>query len=394
MLLNEVSFLEIHLSEMKTRFYETGTLEKEVPILAKGDSKEWGGTPAGLYKLKSKNWLAFSSISEVYMPYSLHFYGTYYIHGEPYYPGGKPLVSEFSGGCIRLLDPDAKTIYKSTEKGIPVLVIDKENDNYKYQITRPAQKEPEVSANNYLVADLDSGFVFMEKNPQVEAPIASLTKLMTAIVVTENIDRRRSILVQPWMLVAYGSTQGLETGKEFRLVELLYPLLIESSNDAAEVLSYFLGRKKTIRLMNEKTKAILMEKTSFIDPSGLDAENVSTAQDLFYLVRYILNNRTPLLKISRGERVISFGKVRFDLKNLKNKNIFAEHPNFIGGKTGLIAVSKYVGLFIFSFPLETNNGIELERKIVIILLGSPTFGDLEKDAQNILNWLKENYFST
>ncbi|GAG83181.1 unnamed protein product, partial [marine sediment metagenome] len=53
LLLDEVSFLEIHLSEMKTRFYETGTLEKEVPILAKGDSQEWGGTPAGLYKLKS-----------------------------------------------------------------------------------------------------------------------------------------------------------------------------------------------------------------------------------------------------------------------------------------------------------------------------------------------------
>ncbi|GAG91729.1 unnamed protein product [marine sediment metagenome] len=146
--------------------------------------------------------------------------------------------------------------------------------------------------------------------------------------------------------------------------------------------------------MNEKAKAILMEKTSFIDPSGLGAENISTAQDLFYLARYILNAHIPFLKISRGEKVTSFGKVRFDLENLKNKNIFAEHSNFIGGKTGLIAVSDYVGLFIFRFPLETDNGIELERKIVIILLGSPTFGDLEKDAQNILNWLKENYFST
>ena len=393
LLLNEVSFLEIHLSDMKTRFYETGVLEKEVPILTKGDSKKWGGTPAGLYELKSKSWLAFSSISEVYMPYSLGFYGAYYIHGEPYYPGGRPVISKFSSGCIRLLDPDAKTIYKLMEKGMPVLVIDKENDDYEYQTTHPAEKEPDISANNYLVADLDSGFVFIEKNPQVEAPIASLTKLMTATVVIENYDQRKSILVQPWMLTTYGSTQGLETGKEFRMGELLYPLLIESSNDASEVLSYFLGREKTIGLMNEKTKSILMEKTSFIDPSGLDAENVSTAQDLFYLARYILNNRIPLLKISRGERVTSFGKVYFDLESLKNKNIFFKHPNFVGGKTGLTAASEHMGLFIFRFPLETDNGIEMERKIAIILLGSPTSGNLEKDTQNILNWLKENYFS-
>jgi len=394
LLLDEVSFLEVHLSQMKTIFYKTGVLEKEVPILIKGDSSGWGGTPAGLYELKSKNWLAFSSISEVYMPYSLGFYGAYYIHGEPYYPGGRPVASKFSNGCIRLLDPDAKTIYKLVKKGMPVLVIDKENDDYEYQTTRPVQKEPEISANNYLVADLDSGFVFMEKNPQAKAPIASLTKLMTAIVVTENYDQRKSILVQPWMLTAYGSTKGLGAGKKFRLTELLYPLLVESSNDASEVLSYFLGREKTIRLMNEKTKPILMEKTSFIDPSGLDAENVSTAQDLFYLAKYILNNRIPLLKISRGERVTSFGKVHFDLKSLENKNIFFEHPDFIGGKTGLIAVSEYVGLFVFRFPLETNDDIEPERKIVIILLGSPTSDDLEKDAQNILNWLKENYFSS
>lgn len=379
LLLNEVSFLEIHLSDMKIRIYKMGILEKEAPILAKGDEQEWGGTPAGLYKLMDKNRLAFSSISKVYMPYSLHFYGTYYIHGEPYYPGGEPLISDISGGCIRLSNRNAKIIYEGTEKGMPVLVIDKENDDYKYQTTRPAQKEPEVSAKNYLAADLDSGFVFMEKNPQAEVPIASLTKLMTAIVVSESINRRRSILVKSWMLEAYGSTQGLEAGEWFRFVELLYPLLIESSNDAAEVLTYFLGREKTIRLMNEKTKAILMEKTSFIDPSGLGAENVSTAQDLFYLARYVLNTRFPFLKISKGEKVVSFGEVRFDVQNLKNKNIFAENPDFIGGKTGFITASKYVGLFIFEIE---------ERKIAIILLGSPTLNDLEKDAQNILNWLK------
>jgi len=207
---------------------------------------------------------------------------------------------------------------------------------------------------------------------------------MTAIVVAENVDLRKSILVKPEMLEAYGSTRGLEVGKSFRVVELFYPLLISSSNDAAEVLSGFLGRTKTIKMMNEKAKAILMKDTEFTDPHGLDPKNVSTARDLFQLARYITETRPPFWEITKGKEVWSFGKVRFDIKELWNKNVFINDPNFVGGKTGFLAQSKYNALFIFKFLTKDKK----KRNIVVILLGSD---DVQIDTQKIYRWLLENY---
>lgn len=385
MILKEDDFLEINLPEMKVRIFKKGILEKEVPIVKKGEVQEWGGSAAGLYKIMSGNKLSFSLIAEVYMPYALRYYGKYYIHGEPYYPGGGKTQYDISGGCISLKDEDAKAIYELTEINMPVLVIDKARDNYKYEIKKIADF-PELSAKSYLVADLDSGYVFAEKNSKSQLSLASITKLVTAIVVAENVDLKKSIWIQKEMLDAgYGSTKGLETGKSFRVVELFYPLLIESSNDAAEALSYFLGRKKTIQLMNEKAKSILMENTNLVDPSGFEPESVSTAQDLFYLARYVLNVRPLFLEISKGKKVLSFGEINFDIEEFWNKNIFINDPTFLGGKTGYTKSAKQTALFIFRFLDKDNT----EHNIAIILLGSD---NIETDAQKIYIWLQNNYF--
>lgn len=377
------SFLEINISDMKVKLYQEGRLVKEAPVLAVGDPQNWGGSAVGLYKIISRNELSYSIVSDVYMPYALHYYGKYYLHGEPYYPGGRKLISSVSGGCIRLSDKDAKDIYELTELALPVLVIDKEKDYYQFA-NKKLSDFPEISARSYLAADLDSGFIFAKKNSKEQLSIASLTKLMTALVVAENVDLRKSVLIKPEALEAFGSTKGLETGKRFRVVELFYPLLIESSNDAGEALSYFLGRERTIEMMNQKAKAILMEDTKFVDPHGLGLENVSTAQDLFQLARYIFNNRPPLFKITKGEKVRSFGEVRFDIKELWNKNVFTNDPNFVGGKTGYTVPAENTALFIFKF-LTADKKI---RNIAIILLGSE---DEKVDTQKIYQWLSENY---
>jgi D-alanyl-D-alanine carboxypeptidase/L,D-transpeptidase catalytic domain len=377
--LEKKDFLEANLDEMKIRLFRQGEVVKEVPMLAKGDNEGWGGSAAGLYSITSGYQLSYSNIAQVYMPYALHYYGKYYIHGEPYYPSGEKLDSQFSGGCLRLNDEDAQSIFELSDLNMPVLVIDKEKDYTNY---KPALKKPKISAQSFLVADLDSGFVFAEKNSSDVMPIASLTKLMTAVVAAENIDLSRSVLIDQNIVDSgYGSTDGLEPGQRFRIVELFYPLLIESSNDSAYALTKLLGYDKTINLMNEKAKSILMENTEFVEPSGYNPANVSTAKDLFYLARYILNNRYPILEITKGNKVTSFGPVSFDIKNLWNKNLFIEDQTFIGGKTGYIKESKNTGLFIFDFA---------GRKIAFAFLDS---SDLKLDTQKLYIWLQNTYFN-
>ncbi len=372
---------------MAIRLYEQGVLIQEVPIVTKGDIKHWGGSAAGLYDVAAKYRVSYSVASKVYMPYAVHYYGKYYIHGEPYYPSGQKLDSPVSGGCLRLKNDDAAIVHNFAEKGMPVIVIDKDNDDFQY----PEIEEtdfPQLSAHSYLIADLSSGYVFRKKNAQVQLPIASLTKLMTALVVAEHIDLTKSLLIQEAMLEAYGCSEVIQKGERLRVIELFYPLLVESCNDAAEALSYFLGRERITELMEEKGKSILMKKTAFGDTSGLSPENLSSAQDLFYLARYILNNRPPLLEITKSKEVRSFGEISFDIQALWNKNIFANDPTFLGGKTGYIKISGYNGLFIFRLETEEN----IERDIVIILLHSERL-DLSKfDAQKAYIWLQDNYF--
>ena len=128
-----------------------------------------------------------------------------------------------------------------------------------------------------------------------------------------------------------------------------------------------------------------MENTVFTDPSGYDPGNTSNAKDLFYLARYLLNNRPPILKITRSEKVRSFGELDFEVEELWNKNIFAHDSTFVGGKTGFIKSSRYTSLFIFEFEKDGE-----KRNIAIILLASQ---NLKRDTQIIYKWVQENYFN-
>ena len=384
---DKIDFLQVDLSEMKISLYKMGLLIKEVPIVTKGKIDNWGGSAVGLYRILSGNKASYSNTSDVYMPYALHYYGKYYIHGIPYYPGGAKLDSSFSGGCLRLNDEDAQDIYKLADLNMPILVIDKKKDYYDYS-KEELTKFPKLSAESYLIADLDSGYVFAEKDSSQQFPIASLTKLMTALIIAENVNLERSVLITQKMLDdGHGITEDLELGKRFRIVELFYPLLIESSNDSAEALSYFLGKEKTMRLMNEKTNNILMKQTTFTDPSGFDSENVSTSKDLFYLARYIFKNRSPILDITKKKKVLSFGEnISFDIDKLWNKNVFIIDPTFIGGKTGYISEAKNTAVFLFKFHDEKG----AERNIAFILLKSE---NIKTDTQKTYLWLLDNYFT-
>ncbi len=379
--------VEVNLEENKTRMYENGELKSEVNIQAKGNPLNWGGTPVGVYNVLGKYGSAFSNSVEAHMPFAIQFYGKYFLHGQPYYTDGTRITSFYSGGCIRYSNQEAKKIFDFLNDETSILVIDKKRDNYSYPEINP-DSYPEVSAESFLVADLDSGMVLLEKNSNERMPIASITKLMTAIVVSENIGLNRNILVSQEMLDYYndyGETPEIKQGARYQLIELLYPLLVRSSNQSSKILSNFLGKEKTIKMMNDKAKSMRMTKTSFNDTSGLSNKNISTANDLFYLGRYLFNNFKPILSITKSELVPQLQHLRFNLSELENRNIFVYDSNFVGGKTGFTNDSKNTALFIFNLKDKEKE----QRNIIITLLRSE---GLKRDTQSIYAWLLENYF--
>jgi len=115
-----------------------------------------------IHKILSGNKASFSNIAKVFMPYALHYFGKYYIHGEPYYPSREKLKSVYSGGCLRLKDKDAEEIYKMSELNMPVLVIDSKKEDFSFK----REKIPmgDISADVFLVADIGSGKILAEKN--------------------------------------------------------------------------------------------------------------------------------------------------------------------------------------------------------------------------------------
>ncbi|PIY96212.1 hypothetical protein COY65_01335 [Candidatus Jorgensenbacteria bacterium CG_4_10_14_0_8_um_filter_39_13] len=371
-------FINVNLSEMKLQFYKEGQLAKDYPILSKGREGSWWETPAGLYQVELKEKKHFSSMGRVWMPYSLEFQGNFFIHGETYYPDGTPTTNRYTGGCVRLATADVKDLYSRVKIGTPVLVFDKkfEKDNFIYQF-----KKPEISPKNYLVIDLKNNSEILEKNSEEKVSIASITKLVTALVASEYINLSKEITITDKMLVET-SIKRLEKNKKYSAFELLHPLLLESSNEAAVALSYFLGPSRFVQLMNLKAKAVGMENSFFVDPAGLGPENISTSKDLGMLARYLYYNRSFILDITRGKLYDSFFNNEFKGK-LENLNHFADNPEFKGGKIGFTNAAGKTMLSIFEININGQT-----RPIAIIVLGSE---DEINDTQKILTWLEKTF---
>lgn len=372
----KASFIEADLSKKILRVYDAGSVVKEVPIVAIGKKGSWWETPAGLYSIESKERNHFSSFGEVYQPWSMVFQGNFFIHGWPYYPDGTPVVSTYSGGCIRLSTKDAETVYGLVNRGMPVLVFaeDFEKDSYVY-----SPKLPDVTASEYLAADLRNNYVFLNQNEKIRAPIASITKLMTTLVAQEYINLEDKIRITPSM-VASTSVPRLSAGENIRALDLLYPLLAESSNEAAFAFESYVGKDRFVDLMNKKAVSLGLSNTIFADAAGVSEDNISTPEDLFQLSKFLYNNRSFVLALTSATSSPAVPK-RF--RDLRNFNLFPEEPGFRGGKIGKSASAKETMVAVFDLDVNGTN-----RPIAITVLGSD---DAKKDVSAILNYIRNIY---
>lgn len=195
-----------------------------------------------------------------------------------------------------------------------------------------------ISASSYIAYDLDNDIVYYEKNVDDKRLIASITKILTAIVTIENIDINKNVLVGEEVLKAYGSAVYIEVGEKLTIKDLLYGLMLRSGNDAAIVLAKNVAGSSDnfAKLMNKLATDIGMKNSYFINPHGLEDNdgngNISTAKDMALLTRYAMKNK--VFREIFGTKKYTV-KTNYKTYSWTNKNKLLLSEDYItGGKTG------------------------------------------------------------
>lgn len=196
---------------------------------------------------------------------------------------------------------------------------------------------PTISAKSSIIYDLTSEKVLYDKNSDQALPMASLTKIMTAIIAIDNKRLDDRYLVKKENLVGENS-MGLTPGEVLTQEELLYGLALVSANDASEVLaSDTLGRESFIEAMNQKAKALGLQNTHFSNPTGLEGDGVqqTTAKELLILTRYALKNYPEFRKVvSTVDHTIPSSFTHKDFELFNETNLLTSYPGVKGVKDG------------------------------------------------------------
>ncbi len=347
-------FIAADLTEMQVTLYQDGAPLAVYPIATKGRPGTPWETPAGFYAVETKERDHFSSLSRVHMPYSMQFYGNYFIHGWPYYPDGTPVASTFSGGCIRLNTGDAEKVFAFADRGTGLFVYDAQKTTDMAPLTITANERPLLSAQGYLVADLDTGSVYLEQDAAIPRNLGSITKLMSALVANETINFEARLAVPGNALAPDGSLSSASL--VFSVEDLLYPLILQSNDAVADMLAKRHGTAQFVRWMNTAAKALGMEQTAFIDARGNG--NTGTPDDVFRLLTYLANKKSFVVEIMRT----------------KSKTITAQD-----GKKVVITPLDANAASVVTLSLGGNT-----RRIAIIVLES---ADQKKDLETLMAWI-------
>lgn len=193
-----------------------------------------------------------------------------------------------------------------------------------------------VSSRSACLMDSDSGRVLYEKDRDTPRLIASITKIMTAILAIESNRLDEEVTVGEEVLKMYGSNIYIELNEKMTLRDLIYGLMLRSGNDAAIVISVFVGgsEENFVKMMNEKAIEIGMKNTVFNNPHGLDEEtqNKSSAYDMALLSSYASQNET-YMEIAGTKKYTTQSDKKSYLWNNRNKLLFS-YEFCTAGKTG------------------------------------------------------------
>lgn len=215
-----------------------------------------------------------------------------------------------------------------------------------------------------VVIDFDTGRVLYDKNGDEKRKMASLTKIMTSILLVENCDMEEQIEVPKKAAQIGGSTVGLKAGDIVTAKSLLYGMLLPSGNDCAYTVAIHLGGtiENFAKMMNDKAKILGLTSTNFVNPHGLDNENhYTTAKEMAYLTRYALKNPYIDEAVKTKSITINFGSFT---KTLNNTNsLLRTYEKADGVKTGFTNGAE---------RCLVSSATDNDRRYICVLLGATT----------------------
>lgn len=238
---------------------------------------------------------------------------------------------------------------------------------------------PKIEASAAVVMDMKSGRILYSKNADVRKPIASTTKIMTAIIAIENGNLDDKVKVSKRAASIWGSTIKLKAGEELTLRELLYGLMLRSGNDAAIAVAEHIGGtvENFVSMMNDKAKKLGLKNTAFVTPHGLDADgHYSTAAELAEITRYALKNPT-------FSKIVGTQNISIKDRNLYSTNeMLSLYQGADGVKTGYTGKA---GRCLVTSATRDN------FRIISVVLGCSSRETRAQSSKAILDYCFNNY---
>ena len=249
--------------------------------------------------------------------------------------------------------------------------------------TTNTNEEPKINARAAVIYDRKSKKIIWGKKENERRPMASTTKIMTAIVVLEHANLNDTVTVSKKSGGTGGSRLGLKAGDKITVENLLYGLLLVSGNDAAVALAEYVGGSVEgfAKMMNEKAEELGLKDTHFVTPHGLDMqEHYTTALELAKMADYALN-------IKKFAQIVNTKNITISIngrsKNLKNTNELLGNLYGVNGvKTGFTNGANRC--LVTSVNRDGMN-------IITVVLGADTKKDRTNDSVKLIEFTYQNY---
>ena len=249
-----------------------------------------------------------------------------------------------------------------------------------------ASKGPYLNLKSSLLIDYETGTVMAARNADQERPIASISKLITAMVLLDSgIDLKKTTEKITKKDARRSSRSRLSVGFEMTLYDLLHAALMNSDNRAARALARATSgsQEEFAKAMNKKAKSLGLKHSHFVEPTGLSSKNVSTAIEVAKILHYTYDY--PLLA-----EITSKKKYRVKILNRKNTyremattNLLIHSPyKVLSGKTGYIRAADYC----LASMVKNKKG----RKLTLVVLGVPGDKTRFREARKLLDWGYKN----